>query len=129
WEHVRSPVSRKFLLKEMDKARQAEVTVDCRLAFCHACGIDDCPDRISPTGRPAGAPEFVPAPIQAPAAAKAGRRDRLRHPLAAALAFATRFRLRFLKSEALRFVSHLELARVWERALRRSGLPVAVSQG
>ena len=130
WEHVRSPVSRKFLLKEMDKARSAEVTVDCRLAFCHACGIDDCPDRISPTGRRPGDPEFVPQPMQAPRpSSHDGRRERKRHPLAAALAFATRFRLRFLKGEALRFVSHLELSRVWERALRRSGLPVAKSQG
>ena len=24
-------------------------------ALCHACGIDDCPDRLSPTGRPEGA--------------------------------------------------------------------------
>ena len=127
WEHVRSPVSRKFLLKEREKARRAEVSVDCRLAFCHACGIDDCPDRLSPTGRRPG-DEFVALPAPASTTPERAAR-RKRHPLAAALALATRFRLRFLKGEALRFVSHLELARVWERALRRSGLPVAMSQG
>jgi radical SAM family uncharacterized protein/radical SAM-linked protein len=126
WEHVRSPVSRKFLLKEMEKARRAEVSVDCRLAFCHACGIDDCPDRVSPTGRRPGA-EFAPS-VPQPLAFAAGTR-RTSSPLAATLALATRFRLRFWKGEALRFVSHLELLRAWERAFRRSGLPVATSQG
>src|SRR5262249_17921374 len=58
WEHIASPVTRRFLLKERVKATEARVTVDCRLAFCHACGIDECPDRLSPTGRRPG----VPAP-------------------------------------------------------------------
>ena len=29
----------------------------------------------------------------------------------------------------MRFTSHLDLMRTWERALRRSGLPLAFSQG
>lgn len=131
WEVVRSPVSRKFLLKEMEKARQAEVTVDCRLAFCHACGIDDCPDRLSPTGRRPGEVHVLPAPspvLHGPGPTRAVRPPR-RHRAAAVLALGTRFRLRYAKGEPLRFVSHLELMRVWERALRRSKLPVATSHG
>ena len=126
WEHVRAPVSRRFLLAERERARRAEATADCRLATCHACGISDCPDRLSPTGRRPGVPEVVPAP--ALAASPAARRA-ARLPIAASLAMAIRFRLRYLKGEALRFVAHLELLRVWERALRRSRLPVAMSQG
>ncbi len=128
WEHVQSPVSRAFLLKERDKAKRAEVTVDCRIAFCHACGIDDCPDRLSPTGRPAGAAE-VSAAVAPRLAPNRDRRPRILPSPLATLAMATRFRLRFWKGEALRFLSHLDLLRVWERSLRRSGLPVAYSQG
>jgi radical SAM-linked protein len=40
-----------------------------------------------------------------------------------------RLRLRFSKKGKIRFTSHRDVARMWERALRRSGLPVAYSQG
>jgi len=40
-----------------------------------------------------------------------------------------RLRITFAKSENLRFISHLDLARTWERALRRAGMPLAFSQG
>ena len=40
-----------------------------------------------------------------------------------------RLRLRFTKRGKVRFTSHRDVARMWERALRRSGLPVAYSQG
>jgi radical SAM-linked protein len=40
-----------------------------------------------------------------------------------------RLRLRFSKTGKIRFTSHRDVARMWERALRRSGLPVAYSQG
>jgi radical SAM-linked protein len=40
-----------------------------------------------------------------------------------------RLRLRFTKAGKVRFTSHRDVARMWERALRRSRLPVAYSQG
>lgn len=40
-----------------------------------------------------------------------------------------RLRLSFAKGEALKYISHLDLARTWERVFRRAGLPVAYSQG
>jgi radical SAM-linked protein len=40
-----------------------------------------------------------------------------------------RLRLRATKLGKIRFTSHRDLARVWERALRRAELPVASSQG
>jgi radical SAM-linked protein len=38
-------------------------------------------------------------------------------------------RVRFSKHGKIRFTSHRDVARMWERALRRSGLPVAYSEG
>jgi radical SAM-linked protein len=38
-------------------------------------------------------------------------------------------RFRFSKLGKIRFTSHRDVARMWERALRRSRLPVALSQG
>jgi radical SAM-linked protein len=40
-----------------------------------------------------------------------------------------RLRFRFAKTGKIRFTSHRDVARMWERALRRSPLPVAWSQG
>jgi radical SAM-linked protein len=40
-----------------------------------------------------------------------------------------RLRFRFTKTGKIRFTSHRDVARMWERALRRSGLPIAFSQG
>lgn len=38
-------------------------------------------------------------------------------------------RLRFTKTGKVRFTSHRDVARMWERALRRADLPVAYSEG
>jgi len=40
-----------------------------------------------------------------------------------------RLRIRFSKYGKVRFTSHRDVARIWERALRRSELPVAYSEG
>ena len=40
-----------------------------------------------------------------------------------------RLRITFAKTEPMRYTSHLDLHRTWERAIRRAGLPLAYSQG
>jgi radical SAM-linked protein len=41
----------------------------------------------------------------------------------------TRIRIAYTKGEALRFIGHLDLQRLWERLLRRSKLPIRHSRG
>jgi len=41
----------------------------------------------------------------------------------------TRIRVLYSKGESLRFTGHLDMQRIWERLLRRSGLPVRYSRG
>jgi radical SAM-linked protein len=38
-------------------------------------------------------------------------------------------RIRFTRGEDVKFISHLDLMKVFERAVRRTGLPIAYSQG
>jgi radical SAM-linked protein len=57
-----------------------------------------------------------------------GRRAR-RAPPPNGAASSTRFRIRFAKGLEMRFTSHLDLLRSWERALRRADLPLAFTQG
>ena len=40
-----------------------------------------------------------------------------------------RIQITFSKTDAMRFTSHLDLQRAWERTLRRARLPLAYSQG
>ncbi len=40
-----------------------------------------------------------------------------------------RLRIKFSRGEELKFLSHLDLMRLWERALRRARIPLAYSQG
>jgi radical SAM-linked protein len=40
-----------------------------------------------------------------------------------------RYRITFTRDKSVRFVGHLDLAKTWERILRRADLPVAHSQG
>ena len=40
-----------------------------------------------------------------------------------------RIRVTYAKHSELRYTGHLDLQRVWERTLRRSGLPIVFSQG
>jgi radical SAM-linked protein len=41
----------------------------------------------------------------------------------------TRLRVTFSKTGALRYTGHLDLHKIWERTVRRAGLPLAYSQG
>jgi radical SAM-linked protein len=40
-----------------------------------------------------------------------------------------RIRVRFAKGDALKYISHLDLTRTWERVFRRASLPIAYSHG
>jgi len=40
-----------------------------------------------------------------------------------------KIRLRFSKTDTLRFIGHLDFLRVFQQTIRRSGLPIAYSQG
>ncbi|HUK62149.1 MAG TPA: TIGR03960 family B12-binding radical SAM protein, partial [Dongiaceae bacterium] len=43
WEHIQSPVTKKFLVREKLKADRAGITDDCRLEdICFACGVAEC---------------------------------------------------------------------------------------
>jgi len=128
WDTVQSPVTRKFLVREKLRADRAGATDDCRLEdVCFSCGVVECPQRPW-VKQPHAALDLEAAIASLPAPAF-GRRGRRGASSAAGVATATRFRIRFEKGAGMRFLSHLDLMRTWERSLRRSGLPLAFSQG
>ncbi len=40
-----------------------------------------------------------------------------------------RLRIRFSRGEEVKFISHLDIMRLWQRALHRAGIPLAYSEG
>jgi radical SAM family uncharacterized protein/radical SAM-linked protein len=127
WDVVQSPVTKKFLVREKLRADQAAITDDCRLEdICFSCGVSECPQR--PWVKTPHAPLDLAAARAAVPAPAYGRRSR-RVPRTIGVSTSTRFRIVFEKGSEMRFTSHLDLMRTWERTLRRSGLPLAYSQG
>ena len=52
----------------------------------------------------------------------------VRHPIRGGFAL-TKYRLKYCKEAGMRFVSHLDLLKIFSRAARRCGLPLSYSQG
>ncbi len=137
WDVVQSPVTKKFLVRDLKRAEQAGILDDCRLEdVCFSCGVVDCNQRPwVKRPHPKLDLDQVLATLPAPAYGRRSRAHRATsgrngaHATAGGVATSTRFRVEFEKATSLRFVSHLDLMRTWERALRRSGLPLAFTQG
>lgn len=146
WGHIDYGVNSAFLLAERQKALAAQTTPDCREAGCHGCGAgcerhkagprlaseqEDSPSielGIKGQNGGIGKPGAATAPIVPSINGSAyGRGKRAATPRPQASG--TRFRIKYGKGPELRFISHLDLMRLWQRAVRRAGLPVAYSQG
>ncbi len=116
WDHISCGVSRDFLLSEYKKGLAGEVTPDCREAGCRACGACT-PEQISalPSLRSAN----TDSDIQLPSQQGMQEADR---PV-------RRIRIIFNKKGDLRYLGHLEMARMFERACRRAHIPLSFTGG
>jgi len=128
WSHIHYGVSSRYLLEERDRAYANRTTPDCRKAGCHDCGAacehikEEAPQEclsavITPVSN-----EFATAENRL-----YGRGRKVVSQKATAAG--TRFRIKYAKGQGLRFISHLDVMRLWYRAIRRANLPVAYSQG
>ena len=111
WEHLHSGVSKEFLLREWKKAQQGEKTPDSRQK-CLRCGVCDEPN-ISPILF-----DSWHGSREKPTAKSKGSRDG-----------GKKYRLGFAKLEKARYLSHLELIRLFIRACRRAGMDLVYSGG
>ncbi len=139
WEHLNCGVDKRFLLTERRRALETKLTPDCRFGDCRGCGVCNHQGRRSSLTRQAAHLEIAPvcnlgardqarqaAPVP-PDAAEAPQRptveQRNLHAKAAHL------RLWYAKQGVAAYLSQLELQDIFERALRRGGLPLSFSQG
>ncbi|MBM4310448.1 MAG: TIGR03960 family B12-binding radical SAM protein [Deltaproteobacteria bacterium] len=114
WDHIRCGVSREFLTIERERAFAQRATPDCRRDECQGCGACGCLDARLEIAQQ--------EPADAPSGACTSSDV---HDVEAAY----RYRIGYSKTGPARFLSHLELTRVFSRALRRAGLPLKYSGG
>ncbi len=111
WEIVSYKIDRKYFLKERHKAYAGRQTAECKDERCSSCGVCDFQAMKNLLAAPATAPSARPA-------------DGMLQGLPG-----TTVRLRLSKGSGVRFISHLDLMREIERALRRAHVPVLHSEG
>ncbi len=109
WDHILTGVRKSYLLQERRRAERELFTPDCRTQ-CLECGVCDH-ERIDPVIQ---GPECAVPPAGAPEPEAERGRTCL---------------LTFSKTGDSRFLGHLELARAFNRALRRAGLFAAHTGG
>jgi len=131
YDHLEAAPGRRYLEQQRDLAAEGQVTPDCVENPCGGCDACAKPKehvlaRSRSQDLAAGEAASVPAPVPARAAA-AGKRGKT--PQTEPPPPVMRVRLRFTKTDALRFIAHLDLAEAIHRIVRRSGAPVAHTQG
>ena len=110
WDHIDSGVSKQWLQEDLERALEAVVVPDCSFDGCSHCGV--CGDGLG--YNVVVPPPPIPAidPPRKPPSEQVGR-----------------LRVRFAKTGEMALLSHLDLVRMLERALRRSQLPVSFTGG
>lgn len=121
WDHVQSGVTKEFLKREYQRAMAEEVTENCRIA-CAQCGMA-CEDGGTVSlGRPAVA-------AAQPESAEAATIGHAQKKHAGGPELAARIRTKYNKTGRIRFLSHLDLMTLFQRAAARAKVPLLFSQG
>jgi radical SAM family uncharacterized protein/radical SAM-linked protein len=134
WDHIDKGIRSDFLRKERSRA--------------YACREESGAEEASPSGGDMGGGrertelklgDFAPADQRqqaapttadsAEASTSYGRKPKRKLSSPAMTVARSRLRLKWSKSEEVRFTSHLDVGRIVERAIRRSGIPIAYSEG
>jgi len=123
WDHINKGVSKSYLLLERKRALSGEVTEDCRRTGCKGCGLMThpvCREIILNKNKVSKLDTHNLSKIPY------GRRTvrRVSQPV-----MKIKIRVGYKKKNDIRFTSHLDLSRMFIRALRRANIPVAMSQG
>ncbi|MEB3200953.1 MAG: TIGR03960 family B12-binding radical SAM protein [Synechococcaceae cyanobacterium] len=110
WDHIDSGLDKAWLAEDLTRALAAAVVPDCSFEGCSHCGVcgPDLGHNIA----------LTPPPVPPPLPPRTPPSERC-----------LRLRFGFSKTGDLALISHLDLLRLLERALRRSALPVSYSGG
>jgi hypothetical protein len=128
---VSSRVGRRFFWTDRRRSLREETRERCDVGPCCGCDVCDSENRHTLTSGKLPQPADVPYIERPQRNVKPGGRGRLRHgeaPNASPLPI-QRLRIEFTKLGALRYLSHLDFAKVMGVILRRAEAPLAYTQG
>ncbi len=110
WDHIDCGVTKDWLIEELKKALCEEVTEDCSFESCSACGV---------CGNEMGHNNIINPP---PKPNRVNNNSTFSESL-------SKVRLSFSKTGTMSLLSHLDLMRMFDRAIRRCQLPVSFTNG
>ena len=110
WDHLDTGIDKAWLAEDLQRALAEATVPDCSFDGCSHCGV--CSVDF-------GHNEVIPAP---PIPTFVGEFQPNPHR-------SQRVRLHFGKTGDLRFIGHLDLLRLFDRAVRRASVPMAYSGG
>jgi radical SAM family uncharacterized protein/radical SAM-linked protein len=112
WDYIDTRVTKAFLTGELNKAKHGEFTVDCRRGDCNNCGVCDFKNI---------APKVFDRCEKM--ALKEGVAETIKET------FYTKVKVSFSKKGQAKYFGHLELVKIFLRAIGRAGIPVKFTQG
>ncbi len=110
WDHIDTGIDKKWLKEDLQRALLSAIVPDCSFEGCSHCGVCGTDFGHNVVIEPPPIPEFTGNFV--PNTTKA-----------------VRLRVWFGKQGDMALVGHLDLMRVFDRAVRRAGLPVSFSGG
>jgi hypothetical protein len=110
WDHIDTGIDKDWLKTDLERALDAATVPDCSFEGCSHCGVcgTDFGHNvvIEPLAIPAFSGHFVPDTTKS-----------------------QRLRIEFGKLDNMALISHLDLLRLFDRAVRRAALPISFSGG
>jgi radical SAM-linked protein len=111
WSHLDCGVTKEYLWEEYRRSLAEIATLDCRTQGCTKCGVCDH--------------EIIKIHLHQGVAAEQSNTTELQEETEGSWCY----QLVFAKTGSARFIGHLEMVTVFQRAMRRAQLPLAYSQG
>ncbi len=113
WDHIDCGIKKSYLKKELKRAIDRIPTADCRKGECQGCGVCDF-KRIKPVTWP----NSLSLDYSLSKSKKKNGQDSIYW-----------YAGYFSKLGELRFLSHLEVVRTFQRAINRASIPISYTQG
>ncbi|MEQ9552107.1 MAG: TIGR03960 family B12-binding radical SAM protein [Coleofasciculus sp. G3-WIS-01] len=110
WDHIDTGIDKNWLIEDLQRALEAATVPDCAFEGCSHCGICGTDFGHNIVFEPPQIPEFT------------GHFKPNQHK-------AQRLRVWYGKLGEMTLVSHLDLVRLFDRAVRRASLPITFSGG
>ncbi len=124
WDHINKGVSQNFLLKERENAYKQKTLKDCKKGFCFSCGIqqEGFKEFVQCYNLNLKKKEEIDKPVKL-------SENIIEDDVQVLPEEVLRFRVHYKKTGYSKFLSHLDLIRIFERAARRANVPLIYTKG